>query len=424
LLKKPVLGNLRRFLPALALGALFLALPGGAAGAETGNIAGIVTAVGGAPLVEVEVCAEAVDKSHFKCITTRTDGTYEITGLTEGSYNVGFWTTSNFVTQFWPNKLTWGTAEAIPVTAGQTAVGIDAELQGGATISGTVTAQATGLPVGEVEACATQEELERCARTGAAGTYTIDGLVPGSWNVYFYAMKAKADVVSGPYTGTAGGAVEVGPQQALPGVNVALIPGGQIAGTVRLAGSGAPVGGVLVCATMGSSSIPLACLRTPSSGAYRFTRVWPGTFKVAFSPELKELYGPERLAEAEALEAEEAAAGHGSDGYPTQWWSGQSSFAAATPIAITPPQIVTEINASLVAPPAPAATAPTVPVTPANPTPVARKPIPLKCKRGFVKRKVHGKQRCVRRAKPKPRHHKRKPTTAKHPAVKPRPSAR
>jgi hypothetical protein len=35
---------------------------------------------------------------------------------------------------------------------------------------------------------------------------------------------------------------------------------------------------------------------------------------------------------------------------------------------------------------------------------VVTKPV-LKCKRGFVKRKVHGKQRCVKRhkAKPKPR---------------------
>jgi hypothetical protein len=92
------------------------------------------------------------------------------------------------------------------------------------------------------------------------------------------------------------------------------------------------------------------------------------------------------------------------------WWSGQSSFEAATPIEITPPLIVSNVDASLVGPPTAAA-----PV-PADPAPVAKKPL-LKCKRGFVKRKVRGKQRCVKRhsAKPKPRH--------KHPTAKPQAQA-
>jgi Carboxypeptidase regulatory-like domain len=394
----------------LALGVLLLAQPASAAAAEpeSGSIAGTVTDEAMAPLVEVEVCAEAVDKSHFKCIPTRTDGTYEITGLSPGEYKVGFWTTRNFVTQFHEHALTWSTATPVPVVAGQTTGGINATLEVGATISGIVTAQATGLPVGEVEACATLGELERCVESDAAGHYLIDGLVPGSWSIYFYAQKAKVDVVSGAYSG---GSVTVTAEEAkkgegATGVNVALIPGGQIAGTVRLAGSGVPVGGVLVCVTMAAESVPLGCLRTPSSGAYRFTRVWPGSFKVAFSPEPKELFGPEGLVEAETMEATE---GLGPDSYPTQWWSGQSGFEAATPIAIAPPQIVSGIDASLVAPAATAA-AP----APANPAPVVQKPL-LKCKRGFVKRKVHGKQRCVKRhkAKPKPRH-KRRPV--QHPA--------
>jgi len=209
-------------------------------------------------------------------------------------------------------------------------------------------------------------------------------------------MKAKADVVSGAYSG---GPVEAFAGEANPPiVNAQLIPGGQISGTVRLAGSGAPLGGVLVCVTTTTSSVPLGCLRTPSSGAYRFTRVWPGTFKVVFSPEPKELFGPAGLIEAVTMEAEE---GIGPDPYPTQWWGGQSSFDSAAPIAITPPQMVTGIDASLVAPPGPP------PPPPPSPAPVAKKPL-LKCKRGFVRRKVHGKPRCVKRHKPKPKPHRKR----------------
>jgi hypothetical protein len=368
-----------------------LALPASALAEEAtiataGSITGTVTAESGEPLGEVEVCAEAVDKSHFKCATTSSEGTYEIPGLTPGDYNVGFWTTRNYVVQFWRDKPTWGTATTVPVAAEQPTSGIDAMLEVGATISGTITAAATGAPVEKVEACAKRAEpdtapkleLEGCAKTNAAGEYTIDGLVAGQWSIYFYAQRAEADVVSAPYS--AQPTLQVGPRQNLVGVSQALIPGGQIAGIVRLAGTGAPVGGVQVCVTTASSPTPLGCLHTPSSGAYRFMRVWPGSYKVVFSPEPSGTEGP--------------------SSYPTQWWGGQSTFAAATAIEITPPAIVNDIDAYVVGPPAP--------VTPIT-TPVVKKP--LKCKRGFVKRKVHGKPRCVKRHKPnaKPRHKRHKP---------------
>jgi hypothetical protein len=375
-----------------------LALPASAMAEETittGSIAGTVSAGSGPVAGRVDVCAKAVlDENIFKCESLSESGTYEIAELPAGEYKVGFWPTGNYVTQFWDHRLTWNEATAVQVAAGLPTADIDAVLEVGATISGTITAAATGAPVEKVEACAKLVEtkpgpelkLERCAKTNAAGGYTIDGLVPGQWSINFYAQQAEADVVSAPY---AQPTVEVGPQQNLPGVSQALIPGGQIAGTVRLAGTGAPVGGVQVCVTMASSPTPLGCVHTPSSGAYRFMRVWPGSYKVVFSPEPSGTEGP--------------------NSFPTQWWGGQSTFAAATPIEITPPTIVNNIDASLIAPPA------AVPVIPiATPTPKK----PLKCKRNFVKRKVHGKQRCVKRhqTKPKPRHqhhrrHSAKPQT-------------
>jgi hypothetical protein len=400
---RPDWANFRRFFLPLLLGALLLALPASAMAeeteAETGTITGTVIEAAASPVVEVEVCAaEIINKSNFKCVTTEADGTYEIAGLSPGAYNVGFWTTRNYVVQFWKDEPTWETATPVIVAPGLQTPEIDAVLEVGATISGTVTAAATGTPVEKVEACAKlvelgperKLELERCAKTNAAGEYTIDGLVAGQWSINFYAQQAEADVVSAPY---AQPTVEVGPQQNLTGVSEALIPGGQIAGTVRLAGTGAPVGGVQVCVTTASSPTPLGCLRTPSSGAYRFMRIWPGTYKVVFSPEPSGTEGP--------------------NSFPTQWWGGQSTFAAAAPIEITPPAIVNNIDASLIAPPTPA------PVTPIT-APVVKKP--LKCKSGFVKRKVHGKQRCVKRHKPqpKPRHKHHKRHSAKSKAPQPR----
>jgi hypothetical protein len=370
---------------------LLLALPASGMAAEPGNIAGTVTAEGGKPIGDMEVCARAVDESSYECVPLPDGGPYVIPNLPEGKYQVGFWPTGNFVTQFWQNAPTWNKAEPLSVIGGETTAGIDATLVPGATIEGVVIASATGAPVGEVEACATSGEIERCAKSNAVGEYTIDGLAGGPrnlWTLYFYAQDAAADVVSGAYSG---GAVEVSSGEPPTKVNAALGPGGQIAGTVRLAGTGTPVAGVQVCVTMAASPIPLGCVHTPNSGAYRFMRVWPGSYKVVFSPEPSGTEGP--------------------SSFPTQWWGGQSTFASAALIEITPPAIVNDIDASLTALPTP------TPVTPI-PAPIAKKP--LKCKRNFVKRKVHGKQRCVKRhkAKPKPRHGRHK---AKHQAPQSRP---
>jgi hypothetical protein len=382
----------------LALGALLLAAPTDATAAEsltTGSITGSVTTKGGEPTGEVEVCVKTVDETSHQCIPLPNGGFYEFAELPEGEYEVGFWPTGNYVTQFWRNAPTWEKASPVKVPSVE-AGGINATLVQGATISGFVTASATGLPVGEVEACATLVEpepelkLERCAITDGAGHYTIDGLAEGVWTLYFYAQEAAADVVSQAYSG---GPIQVSAGEKVEPPVSQLGPGGQIAGTVRSASTGAPLGGVQVCVTTASSPAILGCLRTPASGAYRFMRVWPGTFKVVFSPEPSGSTGP--------------------DSFWTQWWGGQPSFETATPISITPPQIVTGIDASLSAPEAPATTP--------SPEPVVTKPI-LKCKRGFVKRKVHGKQRCVKRHKhkPKPRHkHRRRQVQAPQSPTRP-----
>jgi hypothetical protein len=381
---------LRRFFLPFLLGALLLAVPAGAVAAETGSIAGTVTAEVGELIGKVEVCAKAVNESNFKCEPVLSDGSFKIADLPEGEYKVGFWPTGNYVTQFWQNEPTWKRATPVTVTGGEEKGGINAALVPGATISGIVTASPTGEPsptgVQNVEVCATlvapepELELERCANTDAVGAYTIDGLAEGVWSLYFYAQNAEADVVSQAYSG---GTIQVTAGEHKSGADVVLGPGGQIAGTVRSASTGATLGGVQVCVTMASSPTTLGCLRTPSSGAYRFTRVWPGSFKVVFSPEPSGLTGP--------------------DSFLTQWWGGQPTFETATPIAIIPPQIVTGIDASLVAPESPSTTP--------SPGPVVTKPV-LKCKRGFVKRKVHGKRRCVKRHRHKPRprhkHHKGK----------------
>jgi len=357
-------------------------LPAGAGAVPpTGRISGTVTAEGGGVLEEVWVCAENVEEEEgYGCDKTRADGTYEITGLPAGEYIVEFWTEGTYVTQYWEEANSRVKATPVVVTAGDVTPGIDAELERSASIGGTVTAAATGAPVQYVEACASLGEFERCGWTNSLGEYTIFGLYEGSWNVYFYTYEAEADVVSAPY---AGGPVPLAAKEAKTNIDAALVAGGQILGTVRSATTNAGLSGVEVCLTEADYLESLGCLTTGSSGAYRFYGIWSGRFKVVFSPEEKDLPWSEGKA----------------DPYPTQWWNQQTTFATATPISITPPAVVTGVDASL---------APIVqqvqPIT-SSPTPRASTK-PLKCARGFVKRQVKGKLRCVKRKKPK-KHHKR-----------------
>jgi hypothetical protein len=384
----------------LLVAVLALALPAAGEAAGPGAITGTVTGEGAGTLTGVKVCAELTGGAEEpRCDETRSDGTYEISGLAEGKYLVSFRppSTLNFIRQFYADSPSELFAQRVSVGA-TTVSGIDAELQKGAKISGTVTAAATGFPVAGVIACAyssAEFETFACGETNAFGAYVIQGLTGGYFEVEFFPTEGKQEVVGTTYPGlvplVAGGEAT--------GVDVALPAGGQVGGTVRLAATGAPVKGVQVCITEAGEAWPLACLRSPASGGYRFTGLWSGEYKVVFSPEASD------LVEGENWEASP-------DSYPTQWWNGQSTFAAATPIGVTAGATVNGIDGSLG--PGPVAAPSPPPATP--PATAVVKPKPLKCKRNFVRKTVKGKARCVKRHTPKRHHRKHRPKPRAHAA--------
>jgi hypothetical protein len=342
----------------------------------------------------VEVCAESFDETVFRCAETTGAGTYTITGLEAGEYLVAFipQESVNYLWQWYQDVRNWQAATPVNVEEGLTESGIDAVLEKGATISGVVTAAATGQPAREVLVCAVaiDESSFGCAETNAAGSYTIVALTGGQFEVEFFPEGNGQGLA---YQSYSLGLVTLAPHGEANGVNQALQNGGQILGVVRVAATGVPLAGVRVCLTDAGSTERFACLTSPASGAYRFYGLPQGSYKVAFSPTATEI--PDEGAKADA--------------YPTQWWQGASSFATATPIAITPPAVVGGIDGALGPPPV----APVVPPVVIPPAPVATKvpshPKPLsRCRKGFVRHKVHGKPRCVRRHQPAKHRHRHK----------------
>jgi hypothetical protein len=380
-------------LPAL-IALIAVALPAVASAATTGTIEGQVSAEGFVT-GGVEVCAESFEdfvEHHYLCTEATTSGFYAITNLPPDEYIVSFDPEQqNLVAQYWPNQVEYFSAGAVKVTAGNVTQPISANLVKGATLSGTITAAATGARVAGVEACAEyQDEIafNRCAVSDSAGHYTIPGLFQGKWQVIFNPYRSGQNFVfqEDPTP------ISVSTQTPVNGVNIALIAGAQLGGTVRLAATGAPLAGVRVCVSLAAKVDTYECLKTSASGAYLFDRLPTGSYKVAFSPETSELLQQNPRAD-EAAEFAEAP-----DAYPTQWWNAKPSFATAQAIPLVQPQIVTGIDGSL-GPPA---------AGPPPPAPIVAKPVKkpvLICHKGFAKKKVRGKPRCVKLHKP---HHHRK----------------
>ena len=322
----------------------------------------------------------------------------EFVGLAPGQYTVEFSppAPAKYLTQFYAGAGSALQAAPVTVTAETTTPNINATLvkkppSGPARISGTVTAEGGGAVEG-VKVCVKQVGAAQplCELTAADGGYTFGGLATGEWGITFNAQGTKENLLSLAYPSKEIWETPT-PITLTPGaeetIDVALRIGGQISGTVRLAATGAPVAGVRVCLTESAEFAALGCLTTPINGRYSFIAVWQGSFKVVFS-----------AAAADFPDAAPIA-----DAYATQWWNGQPTYATAASIAVTPAVTVGGIDASL---------APPTTATPSTSTPAATTVVVsaakatskrLKCRTGYVKRKVKGKPGCVKRQK----HHKK-----------------
>jgi hypothetical protein len=135
------------------------------------QIAGKVTAAsGGAPLEKIQVCA-----SFGRCATTNSAGEYTISGLATGKYTVVFFPleeAGNYLTQYWNAKSNLSEAEQVAVKAPETTSGINAALQSGGQVTGTVSAASGAGTLGHITACAYKVtgktvEFVRCALTSA-----------------------------------------------------------------------------------------------------------------------------------------------------------------------------------------------------------------------------------------------------------------
>jgi len=289
-----------------------------------GSISGRVVNASGKPLSSI--CIVATNQSTNVVVGAFPGrvGNYSVPGLASGQYTIEFSPCGN------QNLVT--VVAHVTVTAPHATTGVNATMQPGGSIAGTVTAgSASGSPVSsscvEVYSQGSAQPVG-FGLTGLTGSYLATGLPAGTYQVYFNDPQClfRAPGLapqwynnqSTPGTATP---VTVTVEATTSSIDAALQPDGEITGTVS--GSAGPLSGACVTAVPLTAGVSLPVVAVTGTTGYTLTDLLPGKYKVRFS------------------------AGCGAVGYATQWWPGVASRKVATGITVGASQTVSDINATL-----------------------------------------------------------------------------
>jgi hypothetical protein len=250
-----------------------------------GEIAGVVRTSTGQPVKGI--CASIYSGifalgAYFApaaAASSRT-GHYALRGLFPGQYQVQFMigcgSKGNYAAQWWRDRPSPLRANSIRITGRRVVADIDATLVPGAAITGTVTAGTVAAkPLRGVCVNASDDQGDYAdGKTGKNGTYRIDGLDTGRYQVLF--DPTCYGTVSAAYL-PAQRTVSVRAGHALSGVDVSLRPAAGMSGVVRDS-AGKPVGSVCVNIDDPDNDSAL----TSANGRYSIEGVVPGKYSVYF----------------------------------------------------------------------------------------------------------------------------------------------
>jgi len=351
--------------------------------AAAGTIAGTVTAEGGGPLQGVEVCPTPEPYTfEADCVYTDASGHYQLT-LRGADYKLSFsafQSNLRYVSE-WYDDARYSEADLFHLGDSENA-NLDVALAEGGSIGGAVTDEGTEAPVKGIWACAVDSEgiPIRCDRSDSSGAYLINGLPSGTYDVEYeggntvnYLREFYEDADSW----AAATPVLVTAPATTPTIDAKLAQGAEILGHVTDPETSGPSKGVFVCANEQAPGEYQGCDSTDANGDYAIRSLPAGAYLVAFELE----YFPWGL-------------------WAKQWWQGATTMAEADPIVLAPPETRTGIDGQATSPFGfppphdPVAWSGTVETL----SPLTREP-PKKCKKGFHRKLVKGKRRCVRKHK-------------------------
>ncbi|MBI4332573.1 MAG: carboxypeptidase regulatory-like domain-containing protein [Chloroflexi bacterium] len=256
-----------------------------------GTVSGTVrNADGSAGLAGMNINASFADgKSGGFGATSRSDGSYTISGLPYDTYKIYAGRGElnggdpSYAREYYNNRAINQSPDPVAVAAGVNPTGIDFTLAVGGAISGRITREDGTTPISGATVRAyfySAGEWVNDATTASDGTYTIPGIPTGQFAVYARAGGRELKYFGNAYTRTASTPVYVATPNNTPSINISLGPGGSISGTVRNADGSATLPNMRVEAqpTDGSSWNMSATSR--SDGAYTISYLPYNTYKL------------------------------------------------------------------------------------------------------------------------------------------------
>ena len=272
------------------------------------KISGTIRNADGAAVQGAWVCTNANYSWAALCASSDSSGHYLIRGVPAGQYSLVV-TASGYVATYYGDVTNSSNRETFSVPESAELTGRDVVISRGSSISGTVTDE-LGAPVASIQVCASGAGYG-CATTGTTGTFTIGALQAG----YYSVSASRAGFA------TARASIILGEKEARTGVNLVLVPAGEVTGSVTLAdftGTGRWVYVVLV--DLDGNYVTEGSYYT-STGTidYDLQQVAAGSYDVRFE----------------------------SSGYTMQWYDGAADRADATSVTVAKGQTTPGIDATL-----------------------------------------------------------------------------